>query len=105
MKTKHVLQPDDIAERTGKIRRAVEQMTDLIDNLINSAILFEGNPELYFHPADIDLAAIMKRCLPSISRNHPRYANHREYQYSNTAYARRPQIAKAAVCQSFNECH
>jgi signal transduction histidine kinase len=51
---------DNVAERAGKIRSAVKQMTGLIDNLINAARLFESNPELYFHPASIDLAALLR---------------------------------------------
>ena len=50
---------DNVAERAGKIRSAVKQMTGLIDNLINAARLFESDPELYFHPASIDLAALL----------------------------------------------
>jgi len=59
MKMKETSQPGDIAERTGKIRNAVRQMSDLIDNLINATLLFEGRPELYFHPSDTDLSAIL----------------------------------------------
>lgn len=59
LKMKDSLTPEDIAERTKKIRDAVSQMTDLIDNLMNSALILEGKPELYFHPQDMDLAVVL----------------------------------------------
>ena len=59
-KIKTPLQVEEIAERVGKMRGAVRQMTALIDNLINSARLFEGKPELYFHPTEIDLSVILR---------------------------------------------
>lgn len=55
------VQTSDITERTGKIRSAVKQMTALIDNLTNAARLFESNPELYFHPTEIDLSALLHK--------------------------------------------
>jgi len=59
IKLNNTLQPVDIAERAGKIRGAVEQMTDLINNLINATLLFEGKPELYYHPATMDVAVVL----------------------------------------------
>jgi signal transduction histidine kinase len=50
----------EVAERAGRVRAAVKQMIELIDNLINGARLFEGKPELYFHPAAIDLAPLLR---------------------------------------------
>lgn len=51
--------PETIAERARKISNAVRQLTDLIDNLINAARLFKDNPKLYFHPMEIDVAALL----------------------------------------------
>jgi signal transduction histidine kinase len=59
VKTKDALRPDDIAERAGKIRGAVKQMSDVIDNLTNATLLFEGQPELYFHPSNINLGTLV----------------------------------------------
>jgi two-component system, OmpR family, sensor kinase len=50
---------DDLAERAGKIRAAVLRMTHLIDNLLNAARLLDG-AGLYFHPAAIDMAAVLQ---------------------------------------------
>ena len=50
---------DDVAERAGKIRAAVRRMTHLIDTLLNAARLLDG-AGLYFHPAKIDLAAVLQ---------------------------------------------
>jgi len=50
---------DEIPERAGKIRAAVQRLTHLIDNLLNAARVLEG-VGLYFHPAEIDLAAVLR---------------------------------------------
>ncbi len=52
------LSAGEIAGRAGKVRTAVLRMTHLIDNLLNAARLLDG-VGLYFHPADIDLAAVL----------------------------------------------
>jgi two-component system, OmpR family, sensor kinase len=54
------LSSNEIAERAGKVRGAVLRMTSLIDNLLNSSRLVDGGAELYFHPAEIDLAALLR---------------------------------------------
>jgi two-component system, OmpR family, sensor kinase len=59
-KIKDSVRPEDIGERTGKIRSAVLRMTHLIDNLLNSSRLIDGGAELYFHPAEMDLAAVLR---------------------------------------------
>jgi len=61
IKMKDQLPPEQIEERAGKIRSAVVEMTSLIDNLINSTRLFDGQPELYFHPAEMDLASVLHK--------------------------------------------
>jgi signal transduction histidine kinase len=53
------LSPEDVVLRAGKIRRTVRQMTDLIENLLNSSRLFEGDAALYFHPRSIELARLL----------------------------------------------
>jgi two-component system, OmpR family, sensor kinase len=60
IKTKQTLPPDEIGERAGKIRAAVLRLTHLIDNLLESARLFDGGAGLYFHPAEMDMAALLR---------------------------------------------
>jgi signal transduction histidine kinase len=60
IKTKDTLPPAAIGERAGKIRAAVLRLTHLIDNLLNSARLFDGGATLYFHPAEMDMAALLR---------------------------------------------
>ena len=50
----------DVGERAGKIRAAVLRLTHLIDNMLSSARLMDGGAELYFHPADMDLVALLR---------------------------------------------
>jgi signal transduction histidine kinase len=59
-KTKEAVRPAEIGERAGKIRSAVMRMTHLIENLLNSSRLMDGGAGLYFHPAEIDLAALLR---------------------------------------------
>jgi len=60
VKTKDTLPPAEIGERAGKIRAAVLRLTHLIDNLLSSARLFDGGAALYFHPAEMDMAALLR---------------------------------------------
>ncbi len=50
----------EIGERAGKIRAAVLRLTHLIDNLLSSGRLIDGGAELYFEPAALDLAALLR---------------------------------------------
>jgi signal transduction histidine kinase len=59
IKTRDRLGAEEIAERAGKIRTAVLRMTNLMDNLLNSSRLFDGGAGLYYHPVEIDLAALL----------------------------------------------
>jgi two-component system, OmpR family, sensor kinase len=59
-KTKDAVRPAEIGERAGKIRSAVLRMTHLIDNLLNSSRLTDGSAGLYYEPAAIDLAALLR---------------------------------------------
>jgi two-component system OmpR family sensor kinase len=51
---------EEITERAGKVRGAVLRMTSLMENLLNSSRLVDSGAELYFHPADFDLAALLR---------------------------------------------
>ncbi|MGD0024867.1 MAG: ATP-binding protein [Xanthobacteraceae bacterium] len=59
-KIKHSVLPPEIGERAGKVRGAVLRMTHLIDNLLNSSRLMDGGAGLYFHPAEMDVAALLQ---------------------------------------------
>jgi signal transduction histidine kinase len=59
-KSKDAVPPAEIGERAGKIRSAVLRMTHLIDNLLNSSRLIDGSAGLYYEPAEIDLAALLR---------------------------------------------
>jgi len=58
-KTAHGPASADVAERAGKIRKAVLRITTVIDKLINSSRLVDGEAQLYFHPLEIDLRVIL----------------------------------------------
>jgi signal transduction histidine kinase len=59
-KIKNAVQPAEIGERAGKVRSAVLRMTHLMDNLLNSSRLIDGGAGLYFHPAEMDLTALLQ---------------------------------------------
>jgi two-component system OmpR family sensor kinase len=54
------LTADELAQRARKVRSTVSRMTQLIDNLIGSARLIDGRIELNYHPAQVDLAALVR---------------------------------------------
>jgi signal transduction histidine kinase len=56
------LTADELAGRASKIRSMVRRMTQLIDNLIGSARLIDGPIELYYHPRQVDLNALVREC-------------------------------------------
>jgi two-component system, OmpR family, sensor kinase len=58
-KMKDTMGSKEIDERAGKIRAAVLRLTHLIDNLLNSGRVIDGGAELYFQPAEMDLAALL----------------------------------------------
>jgi len=60
VKMKDSVTPVEIDERAGKVRSAVLRMTHLIDNLLNSSRLVDGGAGHYFHPAEMDVAALLK---------------------------------------------
>jgi len=49
--------PHEITQRSGKIRGAVLRMTSLIDSLLGSTQIIDG--ELYFHPTSFDMHALL----------------------------------------------
>jgi signal transduction histidine kinase len=51
--------PSNLAERARKIRNAVRRMTHLIENLIDSMRVIDGDVKLYFHPSNIHVAALL----------------------------------------------
>jgi two-component system, OmpR family, sensor kinase len=53
------LSPEDLAERARKMRHAVRRMTHLIENLIDSMRVIDGDVSLYFHPSTVDIAALL----------------------------------------------
>ena len=59
-KIKDTVKPAEIGERAGKVRSAVLRMTHLIDNLLNSSRLIDGGAALYFHPAEMDVTALLQ---------------------------------------------
>jgi two-component system OmpR family sensor kinase len=59
-KIREAVKPAEIGERAGKIRSAVLRMTHLIDNLLNSSRLIDGGAALYFHPAEMDMTALLQ---------------------------------------------
>jgi two-component system OmpR family sensor kinase len=50
---------EDLSERARKIRHAVRRMTHLIENLIDSMRVIDGDVTLYFHPSSIDIVALL----------------------------------------------
>ena len=53
------LPPDDVAQRARNVRSAVARMTNVINNMIDASRLIDGQAELYFHPSEFDLAAVL----------------------------------------------
>jgi two-component system, OmpR family, sensor kinase len=60
VKTSQGIASTEIAERAGKIRKAVFRMTTVIDKLLNSSRLVDGDVQLYFHPVETDLRGVLE---------------------------------------------
>jgi two-component system OmpR family sensor kinase len=60
IKMKDSMTPSEISERAGKIRSAVLRMTHLIDNLLNSSRIIDGGAGQYYHPAEMDMGALLQ---------------------------------------------
>jgi len=54
------LKPQDVIERARKIRSAAQRMTQLMGNLIDASRVIDGEVQLYFHPAPLDLVALLR---------------------------------------------
>ena len=54
------LRSEDIEERAGRIRAAVVRIIRLIDSLVDTARLMDGDASLFFHPEPIDLADVLR---------------------------------------------
>ena len=50
----------EIIERAKKIRKAVLRMTTVIETLLSSSSMMEGSAQLYFHPVEVDLRALLE---------------------------------------------
>jgi signal transduction histidine kinase len=53
-----VAYPEEVGQRAGKIRGAVRRITNLIDSLLNSTRLVDG--ELYFNPTSFDMRGLLQ---------------------------------------------
>ncbi len=54
------LSPFEIEDRARRVRRAVQLMTHVIDNLLDSSRLFEGEPGVDFRPTEIALPRLLR---------------------------------------------
>ncbi len=50
---------DDMAERAGRVRAAVARIIRLIDNLVETSRVMDGDANLFFHPEPIDLVPVL----------------------------------------------
>jgi signal transduction histidine kinase len=50
----------ELAERTRKIRGAVQRMTQLIDNLLGSARMIDGQTAIKFNLTELDIGALLR---------------------------------------------
>ncbi len=57
---KEHIQPKDIEDRARRIRSAVQRITSLMDNLLNTSRLMDGKAELFFHPAEFDMVSVLR---------------------------------------------
>lgn len=51
--------PGDLADRAKRVRSAVQRMTGLMENLLNSSRLMDGETKLFLHPERFDLAVLL----------------------------------------------
>jgi signal transduction histidine kinase len=52
--------PQEVAERSQRIRAAVTRIIRLIDQLVDTTRLMDGDPKLFFHPEPMDLNAVLR---------------------------------------------
>jgi signal transduction histidine kinase len=60
IKVKDRMARDEIGDRAGKVRSAVLRLTHLIDNLLESSRLVDGDTRVSLEPADINIAALLR---------------------------------------------
>jgi signal transduction histidine kinase len=54
------LLPEDIDDRAGRIRAAVTRIIRMIDHLVDTTRLMDGDASLFFHPEPMDLTAVLR---------------------------------------------
>ena len=54
------LLPQDIGDRAGRIRAAVTRIVRMIDQLVDTTRLMDGNARLFFHPEAMDLVGVLR---------------------------------------------
>ena len=54
------LLPQDIGDRAGRIRMAVTRIVRMIDQLVDTTRLMDGNARLFFHPEPMDLVGVLR---------------------------------------------
>jgi signal transduction histidine kinase len=54
------ISPEALAERAARIRASVLRITSLMDNLLNSSRLMDGDVQLLFRPEPLDLRALLQ---------------------------------------------
>ena len=59
LKHKSELDASEVEARTGAIRKAVQRMTGMIDSLLESARLMDGEGQLYLHAVPTNLTALL----------------------------------------------
>ena len=60
IKMKDHLRADYVSERAGRIRRAVSRVTNMINDLLDTARLMEGDPQSHFSPTEVELKPLLK---------------------------------------------
>lgn len=63
---------EDVVQRARSVRTAASRMTTVIDTLLDASRLIEGRAELYFHPSQLDLAALLREICHSHRELTPR---------------------------------
>jgi signal transduction histidine kinase len=53
------LLPQDVADRTGRIRAAVTRIVRMIDQLVETTRLLDGDANLFFHPETMDVVPVL----------------------------------------------
>jgi signal transduction histidine kinase len=57
---KERLDSSDLGERASRIRAAVTRIIRLIDNLVDTSRVMDGDANLFFHPESTDLRAVLR---------------------------------------------